>query len=214
MVEILLFAVLSAYLFYRLWSVLGTRTGNEKQRNWGITDNSDNIIVMPKRSATIKEEQNEQESLENKFAKEEELLKQKFKDFSLQKFEKTSKNVFKFVVNAFAESSIEKLSDLVDEKIYKGFEQAIKNRKKEKQTLDIKIKNVESEATEIFVLDDRAKINIRFTSDQLIVTKNSDGEIVENIEGLTNRMIDIWTFSKEFGSKDNAWLLIKTESIN
>ena len=51
MVEILLFAVLSVYLFYRLWSVLGTRTGQEKQRQWPRPENQDsNVIILPQKN--------------------------------------------------------------------------------------------------------------------------------------------------------------------
>ena len=51
MVEILLFAVLSVYLAYRLWGVLGTRTGSEKQRQWSRPETiDDNVIILPQKS--------------------------------------------------------------------------------------------------------------------------------------------------------------------
>lgn len=216
MVEILLFAVLSVYLFYRLWSVLGTRTGNEKQRQWVKPDSSenDNVIILPQKKISSSDENKSavQES-ELKYQDEEKLIQKHIADFSIERFEKGSRNAFRAVVQAFAAANTEKLNSLVGEKVYKSFEKAIKARQKLGNALGIEIKNIESEVSVVQVDSDQAKIAVRFTSDQLITTKNNAGEIIENAEGLTNRMVDIWTFAKEFKSQGPIWLLVKTESV-
>lgn len=216
MVEILLFAILSVYLFYRLWSVLGTRTGNEKQRQWVKPDSadSDNVIILPqKKLNTIDENTNSDQESELKYHEEEKRIKKHIADFSLDRFQKGSRNAFRAVVQAFADANTEKLTTLVGEKVYKSFEKAIKARQKLGNALTIEIKNIESEISDVKVDAEQAKISVRFTSDQLITTKNKNDEIIENAEGLTNRMVDIWTFAKEFKSQGPIWLLVKTESV-
>jgi predicted lipid-binding transport protein (Tim44 family) len=216
MVEVLVFAVLSVYLFYRLWSVLGTRTGNEKQRQWvkpEATEN-DNIIVMPQRKNNNQtEEKNADEISVAKYSDQEKLIKQYIADFTIARFEKGARNAFETVIKAFADSNTDKLINLVGEKVYKSFEKAIQTRQKQGNTLTIEINNIESEIIDVSVDAEQAKILVRFISDQLITTKDKAGEIIENVDGLTNRMVDVWTFAKELTSKGPVWLLIKTESI-
>jgi predicted lipid-binding transport protein (Tim44 family) len=215
MVEILLFAVLSVYLFYRLWSVLGTRTGNEKQRQWIKPDGADdNVIILPqKKTSAVEDAREPAKEVEAKYQNEENRIKNYIADFSIERFEKGSRNAFKAVVQAFADANTEKLTNLVGEKVYKSFEKAIKARQKLGRALNIEIKNIESEITDVKVDNDQAKIAVRFTSDQLITTKDDAGIVIENAEGLTNRMVDIWTFAKEFNSQGPIWLLVKTESV-
>lgn len=217
MVEVLLFAVLSVYLFYRLWSVLGTRTGNEKQRQWikkSEETESDNIIVIPQRkNNNITEEKNADEILVAKYSDQEKLIKKYIADFTIERFEKGARNAFHTVIKAFADSNTDKLINLVGEKVYKSFEKAIQTRQKQGKILTIEIKNIESEITDVNVNEEQAKILVRFISDQLITTKDKTGAVLENADGLTNRMVDIWTFAKELTSKGPIWLLIKTESI-
>lgn len=216
MVEVLLFAVLSVYLFYRLWSVLGTRTGNEKQRQWVKPEETenDNIIVMPQRKNNNQtEEKNADEISVTKYSNQEKLIKQYIADFTIERFERGARNAFQTVIKAFADSNTDKLINLVGEKVYKSFEKAIQTRQKQGKTLTIEIKNIESEVTDVNVDKEQAKILVRFISDQLITTKDKTGQIIENADGLTNRMVDIWTFAKELTGKGSIWLLIKTESI-
>ena len=91
--------------------------------------------------------------------------------------------------------------------------QVIKAREKQKETLNIDIKDVESEIEEININKSVAEIVIRFTSDQVVTTLNKDGDIIENPNLLTNRMLDRWAFQKNLEESGPAWILVKTESV-
>ena len=99
------------------------------------------------------------------------------------------------------------------EKIAKEFQQAVKLRTKQKETLSIDIKSTEAEIEKIHVDKSVAEILVRFTSDQIVTTLSKDGEIIDNTNQLTNRMIDRWTFQKDLAETGLAWLLVKTESV-
>lgn len=213
MVEILLFAVLSIYLFYRLWSVLGTRTGHEKQRQWMRPENDDNIIILPQKNTTLSSKQEASEGKEGPFEKQIKVLQKSYKDFALEKFEKGASNAFSSIVKAFAQGNTEKLEQLVAPNVFKNFQSAIKVRNKQKETMNIDIKNIETEVEEIIIKASIAQILVRFTSDQIVTVMNKAGEIIENTNQLTNRMIDRWTFEKKLNDKGFVWLLVKTESL-
>lgn len=213
MVEILLFAVLSMYLFYRLWSVLGTRTGHEKQRQWPRVEDADsNIIILPQKNTQKTETEIVVESAQpfNDQIKE---IQKSIQDFSVEKFQAGACNAFKAVLTAFASGNNKRLEQLTSPKVAKGFLQVIKAREKQKETLNIDIKDVESEIEEININKSVAEIVIRFTSDQVVTTLNKDGDIIENPNLLTNRMLDRWAFQKNLEESGPAWILVKTESV-
>lgn len=213
MVEILLFAVLSVYLFYRLWNVLGTRTGHEKQRQWPRSEDADtNIIVLPQKSAQKKETEIVIEPVQP-FAEQIKIIQKTLKDFSIAKFQAGACKAFRAVLTAFAEGDNKRLEQLVSPKVAKGFQQAVKSRVKQKETLNIEIKDIEAEIEEVIVTESTAEILVRFTSDQIVTTLNKDGEIIDNINQLVNRMIDRWTFQKNLDDLSPSWMLVKTESV-
>lgn len=214
MVEILLFAVLSGYLFYRLWSVLGTRTGHEKQRQWQRTETpEDNVIILPKKNVSQPTESEAVDDVPEPFIKQLKAIQKSINDFTLERFEKGACNAFRAVVQAFAQGNVERLEQLVGPKVLKGFQSAIKARAKQKETLNINIKEVDVEIEDINLTRSIAHILVRFTSDQVVTTLNKTGEIIDNTNQLTNRMIDRWTFEKDLNEKGLVWLLVKTESL-
>lgn len=214
MVEILLFAVLSVYLFYRLWNVLGTRTGHEKQRQWSRPQNNDdNVIILPQKNIQQQTEQTIDGNETEPFAKQLKVIQKSIKDFTLERFEKGAINAFRIVVQAFAQGNTERLEQLVGSKVLKGFQTAIKTRIKQKETMNIDIKEVNIEIEDVLLNKSAAQILVRFTSDQIVTVMNKAGEIIDNTNQLTNRMIDRWTFEKNLSDKSLVWLLVKTESL-
>ena len=214
MVEILLFAVLSVYLAYRLWGVLGTRTGSEKQRQWSRPETiDDNVIILPQKSTGQHAEPEVAIAVPEPFISQLKTIKKSIKDFSLDRFQAGSVNAFRAVVQAFANGNIERLEQLVGQKVLKGFQAAIKTRTKQKETMNIDIKDVDVEIEDIILVKTIAQILVRFTSDQVVTTMNKAGEIIDNTNLITNRMIDRWTFEKDLKETGPIWLLVKTESL-
>ncbi len=214
MVEILLFAVLSVYLAYRLWGVLGTRTGSEKQRQWSRPETiDDNVIILPQKNTVQQAEPEVVITAPEPFVSQLKTIKKSIKDFSLDRFEAGSCNAFRAVVQAFAQGNIERLEQLVGPNVLKGFQSAIKARTKQKETMNIDIKDVEVEVEDIILVKTIAQVLVRFTSDQVVTTTNKAGEIIDNTNLITNRMIDRWTFEKDLKEVGPIWLLVKTESL-
>lgn len=214
MVEILLFAVLSVYLSYRLWSVLGTRTGQEKQRQWMRPENNDeNIVILPPKNVELQADAVPEIDEVQPFAEQLKIIQKSIKDFTLERFEKGASNAFCAVVQAFAQNDTERLAPLVGPKVLKSFQSAIKDRVKKKETMNIDIKDVSVEIKDVALTKSIAQILVCFTSDQIVTVMDKAGEVIHNANQLTNRMIDRWTFEKDLNDKSLVWLLVKTESL-
>ena len=56
----------------------------------------------------------------------------------------------------------------------------------------------------------KANITVRFTADEVSVTRDSAGEIIDGHPEKLTAMRDVWTFSRDTKSRDPRWLVIET----
>ena len=212
--EIIVFAILSLYLFFRLWSVLGTRTGNEKKRdhfnikNEEVSD--DNVVVFSKRANnTMQTEQSDFSSLvTNQINK---LIKLD-SGFDPITFLRGAQAAFQTIIKAYTEANHRALKNLLSDSVYEQFATAIEDREKKNLRQETEIEDISAEILNIDILEDRAQITIRFKSQQMVATFNESGESFDNPSRLHVPMIDVWTFEKKFNSKSSIWLLIRTRT--
>ncbi|MEE1561778.1 MAG: Tim44/TimA family putative adaptor protein, partial [Alphaproteobacteria bacterium] len=64
-------------------------------------------------------------------------------------------------------------------------------------------------------LDGRiATLTVKFVSEQISVTCDAEGEVIDGDPEHIVQMIDIWTFSRNLRSRDPNWTLVETRSQN
>jgi len=64
-------------------------------------------------------------------------------------------------------------------------------------------------------LDGRiATLTVKFVSEQISVTCDAKGEVIDGDPEHIVQMIDIWTFSRNLRSRDPNWTLVETRSQN
>ncbi|MBA4249968.1 MAG: hypothetical protein C0432_03435 [Candidatus Puniceispirillum sp.] len=211
--ETILLIAATGFIFYRLWSVLGSRDGFEKKMDWNVGQNDlnqpeDNVIVL----SQDKVEQVQEDDLSyRKFDEYVSKIKLKEPDFDLEFFLKGSQKAFKHIVTLFAEGQLSKLSHLVSPQIYEKFRQAIEERVKRQEKMEMDFLDVESEVASIEVENGKALITINFESQQMLATINSDGLCYDNPSRLTATVRDVWTFKKELNPHVKIWTLHKTQ---
>jgi predicted lipid-binding transport protein (Tim44 family) len=207
--EILLFAILSVYLFYRLWSVLGTRTGNERERNYTFAEpqENDNIVVMPFKK---KAEESIGESPVDHFEK----IRLVVKDFSEEKFLQGAKKAYEIVTNAFASGDKERLEKLLAVNVYKRFCTVIDDRlflrhRMETEILDFLDMQVVSTVVD---MNNVAQIVVAIKTEQLTVTFDENDTIIDNPHKLADVISTQWTFEKTLDDASPVWVLAKIRS--
>ncbi|MBY0462542.1 MAG: Tim44/TimA family putative adaptor protein [Alphaproteobacteria bacterium] len=213
--EVIVFAILALYLFFRLWGVLGTRTGNEKKIDpfKELEDKEEgNIIVMPKRSNSPR--QVEQEEFSSSVASQINRLMEIDNRFDPSVFMKNSKAAFISIIKAFTEANHMTLKKLLSPSVYEQFATAIEEREKKNLRQETEIEDLHAEILNIDILDDRAQITVRFVSQQMVATINQENQSFDNPSRLQIPMRDIWTFERFFGSESPIWLLTRTRTEN
>lgn len=213
MMEILFFAFLTGYMVFRLWSILGKRTGFEAPPPQEGNDPS-NVIALPLRSAkkqTFLEDS--QESLAQNTARDEELKKIQTVDptFDLDSFLNGAVTAFEMIVDAFAKGDKSTLKPLLSPSVFKSFSSALKDREEAEHTVETKIVGMKDpEVLNIEIKGKQEQITLKFVSEQVTVTKDAEGKILDNPAHLSLNMNDIWTFSRPIGSENPNWVLVAT----
>lgn len=213
MAEILFFAILAGYLFFRLWGVLGERTGFEKPQDMNDAEIApkagDNVVPLPSRlsskAAALDEES--VEPLWNDLR----LIQEKEKDFNVDTFLENVTSAFIIITQAFVEGDKETLRSLLTDKTYQQFCKVIDDRQsKEHRTTNEIIGRIEVALHDVKTLGKKADMTVKIMSNQRFITYDKKGEILDNPEEIANKMVNYWTFTRTLGADDPVWHLSQT----
>jgi len=212
MMEILFFAFLTGYIVFRLWSILGKRTGFEAPPP--PLQESDNVITLPVRTKKKLPQQEEiqptqpQNPLISDGVK---RIQAADPAFNLDHFLKGAIRAYEIITEAFAVGNKNTLKPLLSPSVYKSFITALQERQEASQTVETKIIDIKD--PEIISIDIKGKqeqITVKFVSEQVVVTKDAEGKILDNPAHLSLTMNDIWTFNRTIKSENPNWVLIAT----
>ncbi len=217
-IDIILFAMLAAFLIYRLGSVLGKRTGHEQQRpDMFVTGGAeeqreDNVISLLDRTP-----EPEEPSVEPGSPLEAALTQIKLADqtFDEAAFLVGATAAFEMVVNSFAEGDTETLRNLLNDEAYENFAVAIRDREAQERTHETTVVGVDVvEIIEAEMQDRNALVTVKYVSEQVNVTREANGNVAEGDPSAVVRITDIWTFARNASSSDPNWTLVATRSPN
>ena len=184
--DILIFAAIAGFIIYRLRSVLGKRTGFQKN------------ISEPKPRETKKQEDVQKiPSLMDNETKLEAVYK-KVNNFNHREFLDGAKKAFEIIISSFNNGDKKTLKNLVSKDVYSAFEKAIdeKTNNPESQFYSLIVEGIADAKVE----NDTISISVNFISEQML--NNDEGSIVKNK--------DTWTFEKPTNSSSPIWILTQT----
>jgi predicted lipid-binding transport protein (Tim44 family) len=135
--------------------------------------------------------------------------------FESESFVGGAKAAFEMVVDAFAKGDTKNLRPLLSNDVYEDFFGAIKSRADNNETLESTLVGIsEAEIIEAELQDKTAFITVKFVSEQINVTRNAEGELVDGDPGEVTTVTDIWTFARNTQSRDPNWTLVATGTSN
>ena len=208
--DLLFLAAIAGYLIYRLYSVLGQRRGVESpQNNQGKQNN-----VIPLRSSQPQPASQariyEPDEKTNKA-----LLKLASVDssFNLQAFLEGAQGAFKMIIEAFNNGDSKTLKPLVNPTIYGRFSAVMGDLKKTDKVNESNLLRLQSlKITDVAVRGTKAKITLKFISDQIQAIRDAKGKVVQGDPDQIEVITDLWTFSKDTTSTDPNWQLVATQT--
>lgn len=132
--------------------------------------------------------------------------------FTLRKFLSGANIAFEMVLESFAKGKKSILKGVASPSIYRVFSEEIDRRKKgdeHPETTLVSIKS--SEVTDAQLKRKKARLTVRFLTEQINLVRNAAGEIIEGDPSNIEEVEDIWTFERDVTSPDPNWTLVATQ---
>jgi predicted lipid-binding transport protein (Tim44 family) len=212
--EIVVFAVIAGILVFRLRSVLGRRTGNERRRDLPFGPSPTpphvsnpppvNMPTGPRLASAVGAESSDLKAGRVVAAD---------PGFDRDRFLEGAKTAFTIIVQAFASGDRAKLQPLLNPEVFRSFADAITARERAKETQETRIVAVNrAEIAESRVEGGTALVTVRFVSDQIVATRGADGALLDGDPDNPVEHTDSWTFSRPVRSPDPNWILVATNA--
>lgn len=220
--DIVFFAMVAAFLVLRLRSVLGRKTGNEQPRVDPMTHRSKereaegngNVVDLPTRPVDERPAPSEIDPSDPMAAG---LTRIRIADNSFDPpgFLQGARAAFEMVVQAFATADTQTLKNLLAEDVFENFNEAIQERLAAKETLETTIIGIrKAEIVEADMDGNEAFVTVKFVTEQVNVTRDAEGRVVDGDPNHVSDVTDIWTFRRDTTSRDPNWKLTETRSQN
>ncbi|HEV2187897.1 MAG TPA: Tim44/TimA family putative adaptor protein [Stellaceae bacterium] len=212
--DIILFAMVAAFLVLRLRSVLGRRTGNERRREYlrEPATTSDKVVTLGQRPAPAVAgpplpAAAPAGAVANGLAQ----IAAADSGFEATRFLDGARAAFEWILGAFAAGDKMKLRSLLSDDVYKPFAEAIGEREAAGETLETRINKIgDIDIVEAGVDGDSARVTVKLVSQQIHVLRAHDGSVVDGDPQNPVEKTDFWTFARDTRSSDPNWLLVAT----
>jgi predicted lipid-binding transport protein (Tim44 family) len=220
-VDLILFAMVAAFLVLRLRSVLGRRTGFERPRREGpgaydpqartapageVPGEVPPPPVAPDGTRYVVPD------IRGPVGQALSRIRAVDPSFEPNGFLAGAEGAFRMIVDAFARGDRDTLRALLSDDTYRGFEGEISRREAAGETQRSEVRAMQEMRIESADLRGTvADVTVRFVSDQVNLTTARDGSVVAGAEAVTE-LNDIWTFQRDLRSQDPTWKLVATQS--
>ena len=218
-VEIVILAMVAAFLGLRLYSVLGRRAEHNEEPIQGPLHRPETLApgrttpARPdERSAQTRVPRLEQPGFAPTAEQGVRAIVAADRRFDVAAFLEGAKGAYAMVLEAYWRGDKDELAQLCDSDVLAGFTAAIDARAAAGETLDNRLIRIEQATIEhAEFAAPLARIRVRFVADIASVTRNADGEVIAGSLDDAIESRDVWTFMRDVNSRDPDWLLDETD---
>ena len=218
--------MIAAFLVLRLRSVLGRRDGHEGGGHpdpFHAQDPSrqedENVIQLPERSGAAADDvsfgadgadgTDPADVLAGGVAR----IRRADPTFDPDEFLSGARIAFEMVINAYASGDTATLKNLLSPEVFAGFDKAIRDREQAGEVLEDTLVGIRvADMVEAYMDGSAANVTVKFVSEQVNVTRDENGDVVEGNPNLVIDVTDFWTFARDTHSSDPNWTLVATSS--
>lgn len=211
--EIVILAMIAAFLGMRLYAVLGQRAEQEEEIISNRYDSQDSppAAETPKPAAQVIEmprNPNLHPSVEQGVRD----IAAADRAFDLLAFLEGAKGAYGMILEAFWKGDKETLRELCDLDVFQSFAGAIDAREEAGHVLENKLIRIEDATIRNAELDGMtARVTVLFVSDIAAVTRDSDGNVIAGSLDDAIESRDIWTFMRNIDAAGPDWILDETD---
>jgi len=226
--------VVAIVVLFRLRSVLGTRTGNERtplqraQQNQTQAPKPANdekpaavratALPLPpadaerralKLTAEIEQLSHGDEHVKSGL----QAIVDADPTFAPKAFLEGAKSAYEMIVMAFADGDRKTLKNLLSREVYDGFDAAISDRESKGEKMKSTFVGIDkAEITHAETKGSEAQITVRIISQLISATYDKSDVLIDGDAENVAEVNDLWTFARDTRSRDPNWKLVATES--
>jgi predicted lipid-binding transport protein (Tim44 family) len=227
----IIFLALAVFIFARLRSVLGQRTGRERppydpfsRAESGKPVPADNVVPIAKGAESAPDRTIEATAEKpdrwagiaeagTPVAAGLDAIVRADSSFNARHFLNGAKAAYEMIVTAFAAGDRKTLKGLLARDVFDNFAGAIGERESRGETTESRFVAIEkADITDAEVKGSMMQVTVRFLSQIVSTTKNKDGEPVPGSPNGMTDITDVWTFARSVGANDPNWKLVATDS--
>jgi predicted lipid-binding transport protein (Tim44 family) len=226
----IIFLALAVFIFLRLRSVLGQRTGRERPpydpysaRDTIRGSTNDNVVALPGRGGESPQTSAAPAAAEERWkgiaepgtalAAGLDAIEQTSPGFDAKHFITGARQAYEMIVTAYAEGDRRGLRNLLSRDVYEGFETAIREREQRGETSETRFVSIDkSDITAAELRGQTAQVTVRFVSKLVSVTRDRSGDVIDGSPEKVTDVTDVWTFARDVSSRDPNWKLVATEA--
>lgn len=210
LLEILFFAMVAGLVLFRLYSVLGRRTGNERPPQENVNarySSNDNVVKLPDRAPPRDVASTPADPLQRALLD----IKLADKGFEEEHFLSGAKAAFEMIVTAYAAGDRATLKPLLSDEVFSAFDSGIRARESAKlKTAFTFVGFKDAKITHAAMKGRTAEVTAMLNAQYISATTDANGTVVEGDTKTVKDVTDIWTFARDTRSSDPNWHLVAT----
>lgn len=213
--DIVLLALVAAFLGLRLYSVLGKRTGHEQKPIAGPQEDkpvADQDGVIRPATTTGSVDRVIPDMVDGKAETGVREIMGADRGFNVAQFGVGAKAAYEMTLKAFWSGDRDELKQLCDDDVYADFAAVIDAREAEGQIVDNRLVRIDRARITAAEFDKPiARITVQFDADVAALTKDKDGNVIAGSLSDAIETHDVWTFERNVKNSDRNWTLTETD---
>jgi len=214
--EIVLLAMIAAVILFRLYTVLGRRTGHEPppQDSFRLSPPGkvpavgDKTLPAPARPALIA-------ASSDPLSRALEEIHAADRKFNIDEFLAGARHAYEEIVTAFASGNRTTLKPLLSKEVYAAFDSVIVARESNKQKVTFTFVGFKDVKAIHAAMKGRvADITVSFTSQSVSATHDANDAMIDGDSKSVREVTDIWSFERDTRSNDPNWTVVATSGAD
>ncbi len=224
----IIFLALAVFIFAKLRSVLGTRTGHERPPFDPYAGKEPKPATLPDKPAIPNRADEAQIAREadrdipaadrwagiaapgSAVAAGLDAIAHADRSFDARSFLEGAKAAYEMIVMAFAEGDRMTLRSMLGKELFEEFAAAINEREAKGLVMESRFVSLDkAEIKNAELAGNEARVTIDFVSQLVSATRDKNGNIVEGSAEALTEVEDLWMFARDVKSSDPNWKLVE-----
>lgn len=212
--DVIVIGAIAAFILLRYRAMLGTPRGRDEnavQKPMSLNE-LERVIQLPaNRLNAVEKKEDDFGDSYGSLAETFTAMRAIDREFLPDEFLGGARIAYEMVLTAYSKRDRDTLQGLLSDAMYKEFSQSLEESEKENRFTDTTLVAITKATIKDAVLrGSKATLTIEFVSDQILLIRDENGNVVEGNASQQDRVEDEWVFTRDMKSTSPNWTIIET----